>query len=340
MKSPVRYLLLTVIFLSEVFLLLSPCGTAGGTENSFTPGAATLSVSGKPAVAPPKTVTVRPVEIGDVLYNPGMGFADFQFGRGSGIPLPTPEEYPPQTVAYFRWTWDVLEPTEGQYNFFLVDNVIRLARAKGETLAFRIMSVYKGSTPKWLLDKGVDHVAVGNDIFPDHNAPAFLDYHERLVKAFGNRYAGRPEIDHVDIGSVGCWGEWNTACCKGAEAICNKYFPSDTNKLLISDWYFQYFPGTPLVMLQGGPIEYAVSKGAGLARGLLRGLRDVQPDLEPYGRCIRTDRPESGGRRGLEDRPCAVRGLWRHATTIPGRPRTDSGPAPIAWSLLGEALPT
>ena len=263
MKSPVRYLLLTVIFLSEVFLLLSPCGTAGGTENSFTPGAATLSVSGKPVVAPPKTVTVRPVEIGDVLYNPGMGFADFQFGRGSGKPLPTPEEYPPQTVAYFRWTWDVLEPTEGQYNFFLVDNVIRLARAKGETLAFRIMSVYKGSTPKWLLDKGVDHVAVGNDIFPDHNAPAFLDYHERLVKAFGNRYAGRPEIDHVDIGSVGCWGEWNTACCKGAEAICKKYFPSDTNKLLISDWYFQYFPGTPLVMLQGGPIEYAVSKGAG-----------------------------------------------------------------------------
>ena len=79
------------------------------------------------------------------------------------------------------------------------------------------MSVYKGSTPKWLLEKGVDSVAVGGDIFPDHNNPVFLDYHERLLRAFGERYAGRPEIDHVDIGSVGCWGEWNTACCTGAE---------------------------------------------------------------------------------------------------------------------------
>ena len=189
-----------------------------------------------------------------------MGFADFHFGWGHP---PPPSEYPPQTVAYFRWTWDELEPSEGQYNFGLVDNVIRQAKAKGETLAFRIMSVYKGSTPKWVLDKGVDSVTVGSDIFPDHNNPVFLDYHERLVKAFGNRYAGKPEIDHVDIGSVGCWGEWNTACCGAAEALCNQYFPTDTNKLLITDWYFRYFPGTPLVMLQGGPIEYAASKGAG-----------------------------------------------------------------------------
>ena len=107
------------------------------------------------------------------------------------------------------------------------------------------------------------HVVVGGDIFPDHNDPVFLLFHQRLVKAFGNRYAGKPEIDHVDIGSVGCWGEWNTACCKTAEELCRQYFPTDTNKHLITDWYFRYFQGTPLVMLQGGPIEYAASKGAG-----------------------------------------------------------------------------
>ena len=252
-----------IFLLAVVFMLLSSCGAVGGAISGLTPGAVNPSAAGNPVMAPPKTVTVRPVEISNVLYNPGMGFADFQFGWGSGKPLPTPEEYPPQTVAYFRWTWDVLEPSEGQYNFSLVDNVIRLAKARGETLAFRIVSVYKGSTPKWLLDKGVDSVAVGRDIFPDHNNPVFLEYHRRLVKAFGDRYAGTSEIDHVDIGSVGCWGEWNTACCKGAEAICSKYFPTDTNKLLITDWYFRYFPGTPLVMLHGGPIEYAVSKGAG-----------------------------------------------------------------------------
>jgi hypothetical protein len=44
------------------------------------------------------------------------------------------------------------------------------------------MTVYKESTPKWLLDKRVNSVAVGSDIFPEHNDPVFLDYHERLVK--------------------------------------------------------------------------------------------------------------------------------------------------------------
>ena len=126
------------------------------------------------------------------------------------------------------------------------------------------MTVYKGSTPKWLLDKGVDSVAVDGDIFPDHNNPLFLDYHERLIRAFGERYAGKPEIESVDIGSVGCWGEWNTACCTGAKKeACKRLFPNQKNKRSIIDWYFQYFPDTPLVMLVGGPVEYAASKGAG-----------------------------------------------------------------------------
>jgi hypothetical protein len=144
-----------------------------------------------------------------------------------------------------------------------VDGVLQQAKARGETLAFRIMSVYEGSTPKWLRDKGVDSVAVGGDIFPDHNNPVFLDYHERLVKAFGDRYAGKPEIDHVDIGSIGCWGEWNTACCGDSQAICTRYMPTEPNKRRITDWYFQYFPDTPLVMLVGGLAEYAASRGAG-----------------------------------------------------------------------------
>jgi len=209
---------------------------------------------------PPQMVTIRPVELHDILYNPGMGFADFHFGWGH---RPPPGQYPSQTVAYFRWTWDELEPVEGQYNFSVVDSVIERAQSNGETLAFRIMPVYEGSTPRWLLEKGVDSVVVGSDTFPDHNNPLFLEYHERLLKAFGDRYAGRPEIDHVDIGSVGCWGEWNTACCGRSKDTCGGFFPTEVNQRLIVDWYFRYFPDTPLVMPVGGPVEYAVSNGAG-----------------------------------------------------------------------------
>jgi hypothetical protein len=72
-----------------------------------------------PADAP--TTTVTPAEIDDVLTNPGMGFADFHHGAG-GL---SPDEYPTQTVAYFRWTWDQLEPSDGSYDFDRVDGARR-----------------------------------------------------------------------------------------------------------------------------------------------------------------------------------------------------------------------
>ncbi|MDR4472418.1 MAG: beta-galactosidase [Nitrospira sp.] len=125
---------------------------------------------------------------------------------------PEADEYPHTTVAYFRWPWAELEPAEGQYNFALVDGIIAQAKAKGETLAIRIVSEYKTGTPQWLLDKGVGSVKESDGIFPDYNHPIFLAHHERLIRAFGDRYGRSLDIDHVDIGSVGCWGEWNTAC--------------------------------------------------------------------------------------------------------------------------------
>ena len=221
-------------------------------------------LSGEPdravATSTGTVVTVHPREIDDVLDNPGMGFADFHFGFGHP---PKADEYPHTTVAYFRWPWAELEPAEGQYNFALVDGIIAQAKAKGETLAIRIVSEYKTGTPQWLLDKGVGSVKESDGIFPDYNNPIFLDYHERLIRAFGDRYGRSLDIDHVDIGSVGCWGEWNTACCGGVEAQCKAYFPTEANQLAITDWYLTYFAGTPLVMLHGGQLKYATSRGAG-----------------------------------------------------------------------------
>ena len=117
------------------------------------------------------TVTVHPREIKNVLYNPGMGLADFHFGFEHP---PSTDEYPRQTVAYFRWSWSDLEPEEGRYAFDVVDRIINQAKTKGETLAFRIMTEYKAGSPEWLLRKGVGSVKVGGGIFPDYNNPTFL----------------------------------------------------------------------------------------------------------------------------------------------------------------------
>ncbi len=237
-----------------VMLVMMWLGMAGCAQ--------TMSDASEPASAHPsgKAVTVQPREIDAVLDNPGMGLADFHFGFGHP---PSTEEYPHATVAYFRWPWAELEPAEGQYNFALVDQVIAQAKAKGETLAIRIVSEYKTGTPQWLLDKGVGSVKETDGIFPDYNSPIFLDYHERLIRAFGERYGRSLDIDHVDIGSVGCWGEWNTVCCEGVEVQCKAFFPSEANQVAITDWYLKYFSGTPLVMLHGGQLKYATARGAG-----------------------------------------------------------------------------
>jgi hypothetical protein len=201
------------------------------------------------------TITANPDEVDDVLNNPGMGFADFGYS-------PPPPQHPAGSVGYRRWSWADLEPSEGQYNFALVDDTIQRSKAKGEALAFRIMPCYDTSSPQWLLDKGVASVQATDGVFPDHNNATFLQYHQKLVEAFGRRYAGSLDVDHVDIGSVGCWGEWNTACCDTNVDTCTKYFPTDANQRLIIDWYIQAFAGTPLVALVAAP-SYAESKGAG-----------------------------------------------------------------------------
>ncbi len=252
--SAVVMLLVVTVGCSHTNMMAGPSGSIGATANNQ------ARPAGPTAQSSEKTVTVHPREIDEILYNPGMGFADFHFGFGHP---PTVEEYPRATVAYFRWPWAELEPAEGQYNFALVDRVIEQAKAKGETLAIRIVSEYKTGTPQWLLDKGVASVKESDGTFPDYNNPIFLDYHERLLRAFGERYGRSVDIDHVDIGSVGCWGEWNTACCQGVEVQCKEYFPTKSNQIAITDWYFKYFSGTPLVMLHGGQLEYATARGAG-----------------------------------------------------------------------------
>jgi chitodextrinase len=201
--------------------------------------------------------TVYPTESNEILYNPGMGFANFHDSWGG--PTPSFSAYPTARVAYFRWSWYELEPTEGQYNFAMVDNVINQMRAKNQTLAFRIMP----AIPDWLKNKGVQQLGTPGDELPDHNNPLFLYYHEKIVKAFGARYAGSLDVDHVDIGSVGCWGEWNSACCPpGSEATCESFMPTQANRRSIIDWYFTTFSNTPLVALAEDP-GYATSKGAG-----------------------------------------------------------------------------
>jgi hypothetical protein len=84
----------------------------------------------------------------------------------------------------------------------------------------------------------------------------------RLVREFGKRYDGNPNIDHVDIRSLGRWGEWHFS---GASSVPGSVDATPETRRLLVDMYLESFTKTPLIMLIG-PIDdlrYAVSKGTG-----------------------------------------------------------------------------
>jgi hypothetical protein len=89
--------------------------------------------------------------------------------------------------------------------------------------------------------------------------PPVLAAHVDFIKRLGARYDGHPDIGHVDLGSVGWWGEWHMS------QSTNAPMPTPETQKKIVDTYLTAFQKTPLVMLIGGGdmLKYAVENGAG-----------------------------------------------------------------------------
>ena len=208
-------------------------------------------------------IEVRPTETEELLANPGMGWETFHRLADSDAAL----DGLPSSTAYFRWYWDQIEPVKDEINWNLVDTTLAKCRESGQKLAFRIMVYGTGRnynfSPDWLQEEGYagfeySHGDGQKHWGPDLDDPDVLGRQLKLIRAFGERYDGHPDVAHVDIGSVGLWGEWHMS---GTDAEN----PSETTCRTIIDTYFEAFPTTPMVMLIG-PLEhlrYATDKGAG-----------------------------------------------------------------------------
>ena len=109
--------------------------------------------------------------------------------------------------------------------------------------------------PGWLKAKGcrgIEFKYGGRGHWaPDFSDRLFQEAHFRLIRELGARYDGHPDLDLVDIGSVGLWGEWHMS---GTEEIdTGKPVPLPPLELrmkLIEAWC-QAFPRTSKVILIG-----------------------------------------------------------------------------------------
>lgn len=119
--------------------------------------------------------------------------------------------------SYSRFAWKDLEPREGQYTFWMIDEQLAAAEQRGGRFAFRVMAVCTTCAPDAMpadvsalpttWTASIDATSTGSVRLPDWNDPAFLERWRRFVAALGERYDGDPRLAYVDVGGYGNWGE-------------------------------------------------------------------------------------------------------------------------------------
>ncbi|MEI7908650.1 MAG: DUF4832 domain-containing protein [Verrucomicrobiota bacterium] len=207
-------------------------------------------------------------EVDTLFANPGQGWMSQQRA-------PWNEPRLPCSVVYIRFDWADAEPEQGRYNWKVIDEVMDAWKPRGATVAMRVMTANAHSSgyytsPKWLFDAGCkshDYLSGGDDptsggkriprIEPDYADPLYLEKHGAFLKALGARYDGRPELEFLDIGSYGIWGEWHTT----------HPAPVELRKQIV-DLYQKAFRTTPLVFMSDDAevLNYALAHGCGLRR--------------------------------------------------------------------------
>jgi len=210
----------------------------------------------------PLEAVVNPVRTDEFLLNPGMGFCSI--GAFYSWLKTYDSKYPPCANVYYRWYWSQIQPAEDKIDFEMIDGLMDKAKREGQTFCMRVMcqdgAVY---VPQWLIDKGLkgryyDEKDHSKGFQPDYSDPLFTEYHSRLIKALAERYDGDPNLYYVDIGSVGSWGEWNTAGAPEGFQMPSEPVLNDIIKL-----YLDSFTKTKLLMLIGDYMDYAIERGTG-----------------------------------------------------------------------------
>ena len=253
-------------------------GRPGGAESA--PGGTQVPWTiGAPPLESKTTVVVRPVEIRDVLVNPGMGVQTFQRYRDQALypgltgltwseAGPVKKEpdlagglgkIPGSSHAYCRWHWATLEPEKGKIRWEILDLALSEAKRHEQTLAIRLMPYDPDyPLPDWYRASGAKRANKDSDkdgkIWqPDFGDPLFEKHWGELVAQVAARYDGHAHLESVDISSIGYWGEgWSN------------HMPSEAVEKKLTALYLDAFKRTQLLANdQPRTIEYAVSRGAG-----------------------------------------------------------------------------
>ena len=207
-----------------------------------------------------ETVVVRPMEIDDVLVNPGIGFMTFQRFNGDalnegkkwteGYPIEyqpfdgdmTNEGYPQTSLAYFRIYWKFVQPEKERYAWELIDKALTTARSRGQTLLLRIAPYgtnENNDVPDWYRAMvGQEKELPDKKWRTDPEDARYVEFFGGMIRDLGRRYDGHRDLESVDLSIVGAWGEGS-----GSTKL------TQTAREALVDCYVEAFQKTPLLML-------------------------------------------------------------------------------------------
>ena len=251
-------------------------------------GAGVAATNEPPAAAAEALVTVRPVDDGQALVNPDMGwtmhfYSNVPENYGSKLePSDTLDDFPGLSTVYLRVPWAFLEPEEGKFNWPLLDTPAQRWIAKGKRVALRVTCSENWiafATPEWVRKAGAKGYFYefgkgrsdkGWCWDPDFGDPVFLQKLEHFLGAMAARYDSNPNVAFIDIGSYGLWGEGHT--------LMSSQVPEAEARELVKkhmDLYVKHFKKTLLVISDDvaghdkpgrhfPETDYALSKGISL----------------------------------------------------------------------------
>lgn len=156
-----------------------------------------------------------PVEYHGELNNPFKGWAP------SALYGPY---HQPHRLVHAYISWRELEPERGVFDWEALEakNYFDHWESKGVKLITRIMMDYPTTDPNhmdipdWLYEMidgdgtWYQTSEIGSGFSPNYSNPILIAEHERMIKAFGERYNDDPRIAYIQLGSIGHWGEWHT----------------------------------------------------------------------------------------------------------------------------------
>lgn len=175
-----------------------------------------------------ESVTVKPQDTGLALVNPGMGwtmhfYSNVPTNYGAQLsPADTLDDFPGLSTVYLRLPWALIEPEEGKYNWAILDTPAQRWIAKGKRIALRLTcseNWMKYAVPEWVKNAGakgtfyefnkgrVDQSDTWDPFFDD---PVFLKKLDVFLAALAKRYDGNPNVEFIDVGTYGMWGEGHT----------------------------------------------------------------------------------------------------------------------------------